>query len=64
MTQLILDVQGMGHHQGQLQQLRRKHARPNLKLPRRRQLDLANTRCSLGGIVARDDCNVLLSRGW
>ena len=56
-----LDVQGMDHHQGQLQQLPRKHARQILKLPRRRQLDLANTRCSLGGLVARDGCNMLLS---
>ncbi len=63
MTRLILDLQGMDHHQGQLQQLLRKHARQNLKLPRRRQLDLANTRCRLGGLVARDDCNVLLSGG-
>lgn len=27
MTRLILDLQGMDHHQGQLQQLLRKHAR-------------------------------------
>ncbi len=47
MTVLKLDVQGMDHHQGQLQQLLHKHARPNLKLPRYRQLDLSNTRCGL-----------------
>ncbi|KAA6419215.1 MAG: hypothetical protein FRX49_10954, partial [Trebouxia sp. A1-2] len=49
------DPLGMDHHPGQLQQLLRKHARQNSKLPRRRQLDLANTRCRLSDLAARDD---------
>ncbi len=38
--------------------------RAKFETSRRRQLDLANTRCSLGGLVASDDCSVLLSRRW